>query len=271
MSSTPSADLPIVVDDLSAWYEVRGRTGAQALDGVSVTVRQGEVLGVMGESGSGKSTLARVLAGELKRRGPGGYELRISGGDAFVHGTALRSLSPGKRNRLTFHTAYLPQDAQDRLERTDTVAELIAAPIFARDKHFDRRSAENRVAAVLDAVGLPLATMERYPYELSDGQRQRVAIARSLVLGPNVLIADEPTAGIDVTVRNAVVNVVARLREDPRFAGLLVTHDVAVLKQLNATVLVLHQGAVAGYGPLDEVFRSPEHPYLARLAHALQL
>lgn len=257
--------------DLAATYRTSGRPGASALRGVSFDVKAGEVLGVLGESGGGKTTLARILAGELTRKGPGGYDIRISGGDAHVNGIALRTLSRRKRNRLTFHTAYLAQDANDGLERTSTVSELIEQPIYARDKRFDRDAARNRALSVLDSVGLPLAVLEKYPYELSDGQRQRVAIAVSLVLGPNVLIADEPTAGIDVTVRDTVVQVITELRQDPEFAALIVTHDVAVLRQLGATVAVLHDGVIVGYGQLDEVFADPGHPYVARLAKALEL
>ena len=270
MKSHPGADLsPIVVQDLSAQYRAKGRVGGYALRGVTFEVRAGEVLGILGESGGGKSTLARILAGELERKGPGGFDIRISGGDAFVNGVALRTISQSKRNRLTFHTAYLPQDANDRLERSSTVAELIQQPIFARDKRFDAQSAQNRALTVLDAVGLPLAVMDKYPYELSDGQRQRVAFARALVLGPNVLIADEPTAGIDVTVRDTVLRVITRLRQDPKFAGIVITHDLAVLQQLGAKVAVVHDGVIVGYGKIDEVFGNPEHAYVARLAKAL--
>jgi len=264
-----SETAPIVVQDLSAQYRTKGRVGGYALRGVTFEVRAGGVLGVLGESGGGKSTLARILAGELARKGPGGYDIRISGGDAYVNGVALRTMSQGKRNRLTFHTAYLPQDANDRLERTSTVAELVQQPIYARDKRFDPDAAQTRALTVLDAVGLPFAVMEKYPYQLSDGQRQRVAFARSLVLGPNVLIADEPTAGIDVTVRDTVLQVITRLRQDPEFAALVVTHDLAVLRQLGATVAVMHDGVIVGYGEIDEVFRRPDHPYVARLGKAL--
>jgi ABC-type glutathione transport system ATPase component len=266
-----SQTTPIVVADLSAQYRTKGRVGGYALRGVSFEVQAGEVLGILGESGGGKSTLARILAGELSRKGAGGYDIRISGGDAYVNGVALRTMSQVKRNRLTFHTAYLAQDANDRLERTATVAELVQQPIYSRDKRFDRQAAQNRALTVLDAVGLPLAVMEKYPYELSDGQRQRVAFARSLVLGPNVLIADEPTAGIDATVRDTVLQVIAQLRQDPKFAALIVTHDVAVLRQLGAKVAVLHDGVIVGYGGIDEVFREPDHPYVAKLARALGL
>ncbi|GAA4171944.1 ATP-binding cassette domain-containing protein [Gryllotalpicola koreensis] len=270
MKTHPAGEAsPIVVQDLSAQYRTKGRVSGYALRGVSFEVRAGEVLGVLGESGGGKSTLARILAGELVRKGAGGYDIRISGGDAFVNGVALRTISQAKRNRLTFHTAYLAQDANDRLERSSTVAELLQQPIFARDKRFDPQAAQNRALTVLDAVSLPLAVMEKYPYELSDGQRQRVALARALVLGPNVLIADEPTAGIDVTVRDTVLRVITQLRQDPRFAGLVITHDLAVLRQLGAKVAIVHDGVIVGYGEIDDVFRNPDHPYVSRLAKAL--
>jgi len=261
---------PIVVHDLAAEYVTKGRK-TNALRGVTFEVKAGEVLGVLGESGGGKSTLARILAGELRRKGPGGYDIRISGGDAEVGGIALRTLSQRKRNKLTFHTAYLAQDASDRLERGATILDVLQQPILERDKRFDREAARTRALQVLDSVGLPFSVLEKYPYEISEGQRQRAAIARSLILGPNVLIADEPTSGIDVTVRDTVLSVVRRLREDPAFAALIVTHDLAVLRQLGAHVAVLHDGVIVGYGDIDEVFGSPTHPYVAKLGRALAL
>lgn len=260
----------IVVNDLSADYRTKGTT-THALRGVSFDVQPGEILGVLGESGSGKTTLARILAGTMRRKGPGGFEVAITGGDATVHGTSLRSLSKRELNRLTFQTGFLEQDANARLDRMERVRELITAPIYARSKRYPREVAAQRAAQLMDAVQLPLALLESYPYQLSDGQRQRVAIAQSLVLGPTALIADEPTAGIDVTVRDAVVSVFNALRGDPEFAAVVITHDVAVLRRLRATVAVMHRGTIVGYGDVNEVFRKPTHPYVAKLAEALEL
>jgi ABC-type dipeptide/oligopeptide/nickel transport system, ATPase component len=261
-----TAERPIVVSDLTVEYPARGASAAcVALHGVSLTVEPGGVLGVLGESGSGKSTLARLLAGRAFRdQAP-----RITGGDATVLGHGLRRLGRRARARLTFDVGYLEQDAGTLLEPSWTVAEIVASPIFERDKRFDHRQAEARTAAMLDAVQLPLKVMGRYPYELSGGQRQRVAIARALMLGPRLLIADEPTAGIDVTVRDSVVDLISRLHVQSGFAAVMVSHDVSVLRQSGARIAVLHRGRLVGYGEIDAVLGNPTHPYVADLAKAL--
>jgi ABC-type glutathione transport system ATPase component len=264
-------DDPIVVSDLSAEYAQRGASAScVALRGVSFRVPRGHVLGVLGESGSGKSTLARLLAGRTADPSAGENPPRITGGEATVLGHSLRRLRGRARASLTFHAGYLPQDAGTRLDPSSTVAENIAQPIFERDKHFSKKDAGERVAQLLDAVQLPLRMLGDYPYELSSGQRQRVGIARSLVLGPELLIADEPTAGIDVTVRESVVALLSGLQTHEAFTAVLVTHDLAVLRQVRATLAVLHQGALVGYGPIDEVLTNPTHPYVANLARTIE-
>lgn len=269
MSTTAYRD-PIVLDDLSVEYPPHGpSTGCVALRGVSLHVRPDEVLGILGESGSGKSTLARILSG--RAASDGGPTPRITGGDAVVMGQSIRRLRPRDRARLTFHVGYLRQDAGARLDRSHTVSELVSAPIFERDKRFSRRDAGARVASLLDSVQLPLRVLDKYPYELSGGQRQRVAIAQALVLGPKVLIADEPTAGIDVTVRDSVVDLLARLHGEHDFAAVIVSHDARVLRHATATVAVLKAGSLVGYGTMQDVFSAPTHPYVVELAEALRL
>jgi ABC-type glutathione transport system ATPase component len=266
--SAPTYRDPIVLDDLSAEYPPHGPSaGCVALRGVSLHVRPDEVLGILGESGSGKSTLARILSGRVD----GGVAPRITGGDAVVMGHFIRRITSRERRALTFHVGYLRQDAGTRLDRAQTVSELVAAPIYERDKRFSRREAGVRVAAMLDSVQLALGVLDKYPYELSGGQRQRVAIAQSLVLGPRLLIADEPTAGIDVTVRDSVVDLLARLHGEHDFAAVIVSHDARVLRHAAATVAVLKAGSLVGYGTMQDVFTAPTHPYVAELAEALRL
>jgi ABC-type glutathione transport system ATPase component len=263
-------DHPIVLSDLSAAYPAhRGSQGSVALRGVSLRVGPGEVLGVLGESGSGKSTMARILAARPYRDGESAP--RITGGDAIVLGTSLRHAGARVRRQLVMSIGYLQQDAGSRLDRGLTVAALIAAPLFERDKRTDQHAAGVKVAAMLDSVHLPLSVLEKYPYELSAGQRQRVAIAQALVLGPSLLIADEPTMGIDVTVRDSVVDLLGTLQASRDFAAVIVSHDARVLRNSAATVAVLQAGALVGYGTMQSVFGSPDHPYVASLAEALEL
>ncbi|WP_235576871.1 ATP-binding cassette domain-containing protein [Rathayibacter sp. Leaf296] len=265
--STGSA--PIVVDDLSVEYPPRGISRRwTALRGISLRVEPGEVLGILGGSGSGKSTLARVLGGD----GLGGDGDRarpvIVGGDATVAGHRLRHLPAREIKRFTFDVAYLAQDAGATLRPELTVSELIAEPIFLRDRHYDPKSAAVRVATLLDSVHLPLFLLDRFPYELSSGQRQRVAIARALVLGPKVLVADEPTSGIDATVRESIVDLLADLRRRDEFAAVVVSHDIDVLSRATDRIAVLVGGEVVAYGPLLDVLVEARHPYVRELGAA---
>lgn len=269
MSTTPARQAPIVVDDLSVEYPPRGISGRwTALRGVSLRVEPGEVLGILGGSGSGKSTLAKILGGEGFTGDRARARPVIIGGDATVAGHRLRHLAAREVKRFTFDVAFLAQDAGASLRPELTVSELIAEPIFLRDRHYDTRSAAVRVATLLDSVHLPLFLLDRFPYELSSGQRQRVAIARSLVLGPKVLIADEPTSGIDATVRESIVDLLADLRRQEGFASVVVSHDIDVLSRATDRVAVLVAGEVVAYGPLLDVLIESRHPYVRELGAA---
>jgi ABC-type glutathione transport system ATPase component len=269
-SGSDGRDAAIRVNDLSVEYPAHGPSGVcEALRGISVDVQRTEVLGLMGETGSGKSTLARILSGRLVSRADSELPPRITGGDAIVLGRSVRRARRRHIAEINFHVGYLEQDAADNLTPSMTVLELVCSPIYERDRGFDSRAATSRAANLIDVVHLPLSVLDKYPYELSSGQRQRVAIARSLVLGPSVLIADEPAAGIDATVRDAVMDIFAQLKEHVGFTGVVITHDLSLLRKVSDRVAVLHQGSLVGYGPLAEVLADPQHPYVAELAHAL--
>ncbi|WP_431277180.1 ATP-binding cassette domain-containing protein [Leifsonia poae] len=267
MSSNPA----ITVSDLSVEYPARGASAScVALRGVSFQVQEGDVLGILGETGSGKSTLAAILAGRglpIRASEPGP---RISGGDASVLGHSMRKARKRDIAEVTFHVGYLAQDAANTLEPSLTVSQNVALPIFERDEHYSRRAAGERSATMLDTVHLPLSVLSKYPYELSSGQRQRVALARALVLGPSVLIADEPTAGIDATVRDAVIDLLGQLKDHAGFSAVIVSHDLSVLRRATTKTVVLQGGRVVGYGPIEDVLARPEHPFVAGLAKALK-
>lgn len=266
---TDSARGPVVeLSDLSLAYPHRGRAEEfRAVSGVSLTLAAGEVLGVLGEAGSGKSTLARLLSARSPDRGE--RVASIVGGEARVLGHRLDRLGRRDRNRLTFRIGYLAQDAHAALPPGFTVRETVASPLTERDRRFDEREALDRVVAVLDAVQLDLAVLERFPYELSKGERQRVALARALVLGPRLVIADDPIAGIDPTVRHAVLDVVTRLHRRGDVSAIVVSHDPAVVDTLVDRIAVLHEGRLVGLGPPREVLDDPRHPYVERLAATL--
>jgi ABC-type glutathione transport system ATPase component len=228
-------------------------------------------MGLVGESGSGKSTLARTIAGGTGRGLAGDDVTQIVGGSLHVLGVELRGMHARRRNLLTFDVGYLPQNAGRMLTPGYTIAENVAEPLLARDRRADRKELGSRVAELIDAVQLPLKVMSAYPHEISSGQRQRVAIARSLVLGPALWVADEPTAGVDVTARGPVLDTILEMQSEHDFSALIVSHEAAVTARLTDRIAVLQRGHLVGLGRLDEVLRDPSHPYVRGLAQEYRI
>ena len=261
----------VVADDVSIEYRGgRGGESIRAVDGVSLTVRQGEILALLGESGSGKSTFAAAIAGQLGSHGEGEGALRrhIVGGELTVLGQKTRGLRPSSRKleRLSGRIGYLPQDGADRLSPDLTVGEAVAEPIYARDRRFDRREAGLIVARLLDAVHLPLGAMRLNTWELSSGQRQRVALAKALVLEPQLLVADEPARGVDVLVRQSVLEALATLQRGRQFSAVVVSSDLREARALADRVAVMADARLVGLGTFDEVLDNPVDPYVKTLA-----
>ncbi|BDI23027.1 ATP-binding cassette domain-containing protein [Herbiconiux sp. L3-i23] len=262
---------PVVIDDVTIEYPpARGNGRFRAVEGVSFTVAPGELVGLVGETGSGKSTLAKTLAGYVGK-GAGEGATEIVGGGMHVLGHDLRRLRPRERARLQLEVGYLPQNAGRSLVPGSTVAENVASPVLERDRRFDRRELGRLVAELIDAVQLPLGLMNVYPHELSGGQRQRVAIARSLILEPTVWIADEPTGGVDVTVRGPVLDTLLELQSDREFSAIIISHDAAITSRVTDRIAVLQKGQLIGLGRLEEVLTDPQHPYLRGLAHEYEV
>ena len=263
---------PILASDLTVEYAAHGASSAfVAVRGLTLTLGRGEVLGLLGESGSGKSTIARVLSGADSGSGHGEVRAQITGGQATVLGYPLRRIGRRKLAKLTFRVGMLAQDAASTLPASLTVADIVAEPVLERDRRYDKAALETLVATMIDAVRLPLSVLGKYPYELSSGQRQRVALAKALVFGPSLLIADEPTAGVDALVRDDVIDLIGELQRERAFSAVLISNDLGVLRRVANRIGVMHQGVLVGLGTIDEVFDNPWHPYVAELATALTL
>jgi ABC-type glutathione transport system ATPase component len=236
MPRLSDADVSVRADDVSI---ARGRE--RVVDGVSFELAHGSALAVQGTTGSGKSSLASVIAG---RPGAGlavsGGALRVEGIDARRPGRAIRS--------LTWVVGFVPQRAGADLPSRLTVAEVIGEPITSRDRRVNSRALAVRVATLLDEMQLALGAATKYPYELSAGMRQRVAIARALVHDPRLLVADDVYANLDIEVRLAARDAILRRREAYGMSTLLVTNDDDAARELDADVLVLHDGYTVGYG-----------------------
>jgi len=261
---------PVAVSarDLSIHYPTRKpENRAIAVSGATFDIAEGEIIAVVGETGSGKSTLAETVAGVGGTKAAGSPQIR--GGSVKVLGIEVREISKRHRDELTLRVGYLPQDAGSFLAPRLTIGENIAEPIFMRDRKFNSWDAEEAVATLVDAVRLPLGTMNKYPHELSKGQRQRIAIARALILEPVLLVADDPTAGIDVTVRGAILDIIRELQQERAFSALVVTADLAEVQRVSDRVMVMHRGFIVGHGELGEVLANPRHPYVENLARSL--
>lgn len=236
MPRAKNADVAIHANDLSL-----ARGAVRVVDGVTFTVDHGAVLTVMGATGAGKSSLASTLAGHAD---PG---LTVAGGEAVVHGISVRHRGRSLR-ALTVVAGYLPQGAGADLPARLTVSEVIGEPVTSRDRRVNPRALSIRVATLLDEMRLPLGAAPKYPYELSAGMRQRVAMARALVLDPQLLVADDLYANLDIEVRETVREAIMRRRAAYGMSALIVTNDPDAARELDSNVLVLHRGHTVAYG-----------------------
>ncbi|NLA65940.1 MAG: ATP-binding cassette domain-containing protein [Leucobacter sp.] len=266
------ADPAVQVSDISLVYPAHGGARAfHAIAGMSFELRRGQVLALLGESGSGKSTIARFVAGRAAEAGEKQSRIKVSGGDATVLGVPMRKLGRRATTRLTAHVGYLAQDAGATLPPELSVADILLQPIAERTKKFDREALGRQIAEMMDIVALPLSKLQEYPYELSKGQRQRVAVMRSLMLAPALLVADEPTLGVDANNRPRIVELLSWFRERTGATMMLVSHDIGMLEAHAEEVLVLQQGQLVGQGDINMIFRNADHAYVQQLAAALRV
>ncbi|WP_049573315.1 ABC transporter ATP-binding protein [Streptomyces sp. SBT349] len=235
-----------------------GSTRLQALDGVDLTVRRGETLGLVGESGCGKSTLARVL---LMLERPDAGTVRFDGVDPFTLG-GKRLLAWRRRVQMVF------QDPFASLNPRLNAAALIAEPWLSHPDLVPRRERERRVRELLEMVGLRASDAERHPQEFSGGQRQRVGIARALALKPDVIVCDEPVSALDLSVQAQVLNLLTELQAELGMTYVFISHDLSVVRHVADRVAVMYLGRVVESGSAEEVFTSARHPYTASLLSA---
>jgi len=232
------------------------RADVVALDGVSLTLRAGETLGVVGESGSGKTTLIRSIARLLQ---PTGGTISFAGADVTkARGRSLRPLREG--------LGMVFQDPQSSLNPRRRVGETLRRALRARG--CSRAQAGPRAAALLEQVGLSAAHAERYPHELSGGERQRVAIARALAGRPRLVLLDEPVSSLDASVRRGVIDLLGELQERLDCAYVLVSHDLAMVAGVADRVAVMHRGKIVETAGTSELFERPTHPYTRELLQA---
>ncbi len=257
------APLLVQAGPLKVWFPIRRgflrRTvgHVKAVDGVSVTVREGETVGIVGESGSGKTTLGLALLRLIRSDGP----IRVLGRD--IDGLAAKALRPlRKEMQVVF------QDPYGSLSPRMSVAEIVAEGLTVQQRGMPRAAQREAVARALHDVGLDPASMDRYPHEFSGGQRQRVAIARAMALEPKFVVLDEPTSALDMSVQAQIVELLRGLQKSRKLAYLFISHDLKVVRALANHVLVMQDGRVVEEGPAEQIFARPSNAYTQALMAA---
>ncbi|HEY8199140.1 MAG TPA: ABC transporter ATP-binding protein [Candidatus Limnocylindrales bacterium] len=272
LALAPEDGHPLVeLQAMQVWFPIRGGIMDQirrrplgfvhAVDGIDLDIRQGEVLALVGESGSGKTTTGRVVVRLTK---PTGGQMRFEGTDSIeLKGAAAKAY------RLRVQLIF--QDPYETLDPKQTIRDFVAEPLEVNGLARDPAERETRVAEALEAAGLRPASdfLFRFPHELSGGQRQRVVIAGALVLGPTLVVADEPVSMLDVSIRTELLSLMLDLRKERGLTYLFITHDLSLAWVIADRIAVMYLGKILEIGPAETVIHDPRNPYTRALVSVL--
>ena len=275
----PLAPVLLKVNDLSVSYPQSNYSGAglritkwftkakrnTVLQPVSFQLKQGQTIGVIGESGSGKTTLAMAVLGLL-----GETTARLAG-DVEVLDQSWQALSPLARRAMRANLQVIFQDPFGSLSPRMTIFEIVAEGLNIHQPKLSLAEREVRVIEILREVGLDRSAMTRYPHEFSGGQRQRIAIARALILKPQILVLDEPSSALDVSIQKQVLALLSSLQKKYNLAYLIISHDLAVIRAMSHELMVLRGGEVVEYGETEAMIANPKQPYTKALFAAAEL
>ena len=252
----------LTIENLGVAYEEE-ETVVQAVESVDLTVEPGETLGIVGESGCGKSTVIKSLIRILDENGS------IADGQVLFKGNDLAQYSTEELNEEIRwkEISYIPQNAMASLDPVYRIGAQIVEVIRAHTDQ-SKREAQDRAKQLLNDVGLDEERLYDYPHELSGGQRQRAVIALALALEPSLILADEPTTGLDVVIQDEILSLLADIQAEVNCAIMLVTHDMSVVAEVADTIAVMYGGRVMEFGPTTDVFGESAHPYTIGLKNA---
>jgi peptide/nickel transport system ATP-binding protein len=261
------SDALVELDDVKVWFPIKSGLvldrhvgDVKAVDGVSLTIRRGETLGLVGESGCGKSTLGRAI---LRLYEPTAGSIVFDGQDiSHMDDDKLRPLR--RRMQMVF------QDPFASLNPRHSVGRIVGEPLRAHGLA-GRSDLSKRVRELLEIVGLPADAMGRYPHEFSGGQRQRIGVARALAVNPEFIVADEPVSALDVSIQAQILNLLESLQDDFELTYLFIAHDLAVVRHISDRIVVMYLGKVVEVSPSDDLYANPLHPYTISLLSAVPI
>jgi peptide/nickel transport system ATP-binding protein len=262
--SETATDAIVQLEHVTKYFPVkhgvfaRSKSRVHAVEDVSLTVRRGETLGIVGESGCGKSTTARLM---LRLIDPTGGTIKFDGRD--ITGVSTRGLRPLRREMQMIF-----QDPYASLNPRKTVEQIVLQP-FAIHGGVSKREAKLRVRELLQVVGLSPEHASRYPHEFSGGQRQRIGIARALALNPKLIVCDEPVSALDVSVQAQILNLLRSLQAEFNLTYVFISHDLSVMRQICSRIAVMYLGHVVELADSEQIFERPRHPYTAALIAAV--
>lgn len=244
------------IDNLRVTYRGARRRSLEVLHGVSLDIKEGETVGLIGESGSGKTTIGRAVLGLTP----------VSAGTITYNGRDITHLQKKDRRNLGSEIQVVFQDPYSSLNPTRTIEDIIAEPM--RIHGVDKKTAHEKIRYLLSEVGLPAGTERRMPREFSGGQRQRIAIARALALDPKLIICDEPVSALDLTTQARVLDLLIDIQRKTGVSYLFVSHDLSVVRKISHRVAVIYRGDIVEFGSGAAVTGHPSHAYTRKLAAA---
>ncbi len=247
--------------NLSKDFPAARRRTVHAVSDVSLEIHRGETLGLVGESGCGKSTLGRMLM----------HLIQPTSGEILIRGTPVTGLSDKEFMKYRRQLQMVFQDPSASLNPRMSVRSLIAEPLETYRMHPTHEETTRHVLELMETVGLPGEFLHRYPHQFSGGQRQRIAIARAIAPDPELIVCDEPVSALDVSVQNQILNLLKKLQESRGLAYLFISHDLSVIRYISDRIAVMYLGRICETGPVEEVFRTPMHPYTKFLIASVPL
>ena len=259
-----TGDILLSVRDLEVQYTTGGQV-VHAVNGVSFDLRRGKTLGLVGETGAGKTTIARSIMRVLPNP-----PAKIMGGEIFLEGEDLLKISEKEMRRIRGNKiSMIFQDPMTALNPIFTIGSQIEEVIKLHNEHFSRREVIEKAVEILEMVGIVRDRYNEYPHQFSGGMKQRVIIAMALACNPSLLLADEPTTALDVTIQAQVLDMMTRLKEQYRTSMIMITHDMGIVAEVCDSVAVVYAGEIVEIADKEELFDHPLHPYTTGLFNCI--